>query len=119
MIDWDLRHLVELMVTHGMAPLCENSQNLSRIGWLPFQRSYDIPGKLSPLAFALVMNRPRTGDGINWFLVFVYSSPQQGDLRLSGPPSGQGAGGGAQTRDRRVPADLRADSLATVPPTPL
>ncbi|GFN87782.1 hypothetical protein PoB_001428800 [Plakobranchus ocellatus] len=46
------------------------------------------------------------------------TSPQQGDLRLSGPPSGQDAGGGAQTRDRRVPADLRADSLATVPPTP-
>ncbi|GFO35002.1 Pol polyprotein [Plakobranchus ocellatus] len=46
------------------------------------------------------------------------ASPQQGDLRLSGPPSGQGAGGGARTRDRMVPADLRADSLATVPPTP-
>ncbi|GFN98785.1 hypothetical protein PoB_002529100 [Plakobranchus ocellatus] len=44
-------------------------------------------------------------------------SPQQGDLRLSGPPSGQGAGSGARTRDRRIPADLRADSLATVPPT--
>ncbi|GFN96428.1 hypothetical protein PoB_002293400 [Plakobranchus ocellatus] len=48
----------------------------------------------------------------------VKASPQQGDLRLSGPPSGQGAGGGARTRDRRVPADLRADSLATVLPTP-
>ncbi|GFO30999.1 chemosensory receptor b [Plakobranchus ocellatus] len=47
------------------------------------------------------------------------SSPQQGDLRLSGFPSGQGAGGGARTRNRRVPADLRADSLATVPPTSL
>ncbi|GFO29196.1 hypothetical protein PoB_005570100 [Plakobranchus ocellatus] len=46
------------------------------------------------------------------------SLQQQGDLRLSGPPSGQGAGGGARTRDRKVPADLRADSLATVPPTP-
>ncbi|GFN78315.1 hypothetical protein PoB_000482100 [Plakobranchus ocellatus] len=46
------------------------------------------------------------------------SCPQQGDLRLSGPPSGQGADGGARTCDRRVPADLRADSLATVPPTP-
>ncbi|GFN89541.1 hypothetical protein PoB_001604700 [Plakobranchus ocellatus] len=46
------------------------------------------------------------------------TSPQQGDHRLSGPPSGQGAGGGARTCDRRVPADLRADSLATVPPTP-
>ncbi|GFO01329.1 hypothetical protein PoB_002783400 [Plakobranchus ocellatus] len=46
------------------------------------------------------------------------SSPQQDDPRLSGPPSGQGAGGGAQIRDKTVPADLRADSLATVPPTP-
>ncbi|GFN98701.1 hypothetical protein PoB_002520700 [Plakobranchus ocellatus] len=46
------------------------------------------------------------------------ASQQQDDLRLSGPPSGQGAGGGARTRDRRIPADIRADSLATVPPTP-
>ncbi|GFN94583.1 hypothetical protein PoB_002108900 [Plakobranchus ocellatus] len=46
------------------------------------------------------------------------TSPQQGDLRLSGPPSGQGAGSGARTRNRRVPADLRADSQATVLPTP-
>ncbi|GFO18636.1 hypothetical protein PoB_004514100 [Plakobranchus ocellatus] len=45
------------------------------------------------------------------------ASPQQGDLRFSGPPSGQDAGGGARTRDRSVPVDLRADSLATVPPT--
>ncbi|GFO29883.1 hypothetical protein PoB_005638800 [Plakobranchus ocellatus] len=51
--------------------------------------------------------------------VFLMSaSPQQGDLRLSGPPSGQGAGSGARTRDRRVPVDLRADSQATVLPTP-
>ncbi|GFO09909.1 hypothetical protein PoB_003641400 [Plakobranchus ocellatus] len=48
----------------------------------------------------------------------VEASPQQGDLRLSGPPSGQGAGSGARTRDRRVPANLRADSQATVLPTP-
>ncbi|GFO29032.1 hypothetical protein PoB_005553700 [Plakobranchus ocellatus] len=46
------------------------------------------------------------------------TSLKQGDLRLLGPPSGQGAGGGARTRVRRGPADLRADSLATVPPTP-
>ncbi|GFO23700.1 hypothetical protein PoB_005020500 [Plakobranchus ocellatus] len=53
-------------------------------------------------------------------LSFLYiASPQQGDLRLSGPPSGQGAGSGARTRDRRVPADLRADSQATMLPTPL
>ncbi|GFO01851.1 hypothetical protein PoB_002835600 [Plakobranchus ocellatus] len=46
-----------------------------------------------------------------------YSSPQQGDLRLLGPPSGRGADGRARTRDRRVPADLRADPQATVLPT--
>ncbi|GFO32591.1 hypothetical protein PoB_005909600 [Plakobranchus ocellatus] len=47
------------------------------------------------------------------------ANPQQGDLRLLGPPSGQGVDGRARTRDRRVPADLRADSLTTEPPTPL
>ncbi|GFO01652.1 hypothetical protein PoB_002815700 [Plakobranchus ocellatus] len=46
----------------------------------------------------------------------IFKNPQQGNLRLSGLLSGQGVGGGARTRDRRVPADLRADSLATVPP---
>ncbi|GFO23485.1 hypothetical protein PoB_004999000 [Plakobranchus ocellatus] len=35
-----------------------------------------------------------------------------------GIPACQDAGGGAGTLDRRVPADLRADSLATVSPTP-
>ncbi|GFO35498.1 hypothetical protein PoB_006200300 [Plakobranchus ocellatus] len=44
---------------------------------------------------------------------------QQGDLRLSGTPSGQGTGGGARTRYRRIPADIKADSLTTVSPTPL
>ncbi|GFO18542.1 hypothetical protein PoB_004504700 [Plakobranchus ocellatus] len=46
------------------------------------------------------------------------TGPQQSDLRLSGPPTGQGVGSGARTSDRRVPADLRSDSLATVPPAP-
>ncbi|GFO33945.1 hypothetical protein PoB_006045000 [Plakobranchus ocellatus] len=41
-----------------------------------------------------------------------------GDLRLSGSPSGHDAGRSARTRDRRVPAELRADSLASLPPTP-
>ncbi|GFN92280.1 short transient receptor potential channel 6 [Plakobranchus ocellatus] len=50
--------------------------------------------------------------------LWIVAIPQQDDLRLSGLTSGQSAGGGARTRDRRVPADLRADSLATVPPTP-
>ncbi|GFO07423.1 hypothetical protein PoB_003392800 [Plakobranchus ocellatus] len=39
------------------------------------------------------------------------------DLRLSGPPPGQGASSGARTCDRKVPANLSMDSLATVPPT--
>ncbi|GFN88981.1 hypothetical protein PoB_001548700, partial [Plakobranchus ocellatus] len=52
-------------------------------------------------------------------LLFLYTArPQQGDLRLSGAPPGQGADGGARTRDRRVLADLRAYTLATEPPTP-
>ncbi|GFN76081.1 hypothetical protein PoB_000258700 [Plakobranchus ocellatus] len=51
------------------------------------------------------------------YYVFVFSL-QQSDLRFSGTPSGQGAGGGARTRDRRVLEDLRADSLANGPPTP-
>ncbi|GFN76533.1 hypothetical protein PoB_000303900 [Plakobranchus ocellatus] len=44
--------------------------------------------------------------------------PQQGDLRHAGTPSGQDAGGGTPACNRRVPEDLRADLLATVPPTP-
>ncbi|GFN89340.1 hypothetical protein PoB_001584600 [Plakobranchus ocellatus] len=47
------------------------------------------------------------------------SSPEQGGLRYSGPPSGRGTGGGARTRDRRVAVDLRTDTLPTVPPMPL
>ncbi|GFO23672.1 hypothetical protein PoB_005017700 [Plakobranchus ocellatus] len=43
------------------------------------------------------------------------ASPQQGDLRLSGTSPSQRK---TQTRVRRVPSDLRADSLATVPSPP-
>ncbi|GFO27826.1 hypothetical protein PoB_005433100 [Plakobranchus ocellatus] len=46
------------------------------------------------------------------------SKKKKGDLRLSGPPSAQGARGGARTHERRIPAYIRAESLATVPPTP-
>ncbi|GFO21358.1 hypothetical protein PoB_004786300 [Plakobranchus ocellatus] len=38
-------------------------------------------------------------------------------FRLSDTPGRQWCGG-AQTRIRRAPADLRVDSLSTVPPTP-
>ncbi|GFN92821.1 hypothetical protein PoB_001932700 [Plakobranchus ocellatus] len=54
----------------------------------------------------------------DWFGFMYTASSQHGDLRLSGPPSGQGTSGGVQTYHRKVPADLREDSLATVPPTP-
>ncbi|GFO05772.1 hypothetical protein PoB_003227700 [Plakobranchus ocellatus] len=51
--------------------------------------------------------------------IAITGFPQQSDPRLSGPLTGQGAGGGARTYDRLVPADLRTDTLATVPPTPV
>ncbi|GFN86240.1 hypothetical protein PoB_001274600 [Plakobranchus ocellatus] len=59
-------------------------------------------------------------NGCSFCVIFliVGVTPQQGDLRLLGHPSGQGAGSGARTRDRRAPAYLRADSLTTVPSTP-
>ncbi|GFO46857.1 hypothetical protein PoB_007336200 [Plakobranchus ocellatus] len=46
------------------------------------------------------------------------ASLQHHDLKFPSPPSGQGASGGVRIRDREVAADLRADSLSTVPPTP-
>ncbi|GFO08683.1 hypothetical protein PoB_003518800 [Plakobranchus ocellatus] len=48
------------------------------------------------------------------FAFFNIASPQQDDLRLSDPLSGQDASERARIRNRMVPADLRADSLATV-----
>ncbi|GFO17013.1 hypothetical protein PoB_004351800 [Plakobranchus ocellatus] len=51
-------------------------------------------------------------------LVFYNVATQKkGDLGLSGPQSGQSAGGEAQVRNRIVSANLRAtESLITVPP---
>ncbi|GFO31714.1 hypothetical protein PoB_005821900 [Plakobranchus ocellatus] len=54
--------------------------------------------------------------GLVWFLCIV--SPQQVDLRLSGPSSGQCVGGGARTLDRKVPRDHRAGPLSSVPLRP-
>ncbi|GFN99316.1 hypothetical protein PoB_002582200 [Plakobranchus ocellatus] len=60
-----------------------------------------------------------TFESIRLVFEFLYiASPQQDDLRLSSPQTGQGAGGEARTHDRKVPTDLKAYSLATVPPTP-
>ncbi|GFO48971.1 hypothetical protein PoB_007547600 [Plakobranchus ocellatus] len=57
-------------------------------------------------------------ESLKLHLLFHIASPQQGDLRPVGPPSGLDADSGARTHDSRVPADLRADSLITVPPVP-
>ncbi|GFO06481.1 hypothetical protein PoB_003298600 [Plakobranchus ocellatus] len=69
-------------------------------------------------AFSCVIGLRKRGVAVYHGRRVGRGSPLQGDLRLSGPPSGQGASGGTRTCDRKVPADLRADSLATVPPTP-
>ncbi|GFO12646.1 GDP-l-fucose synthase [Plakobranchus ocellatus] len=50
--------------------------------------------------------------------IILSVNPLQGDIRLSGPLSGQDTGSGAPTRDRRVSADLMAVSLASVPLPP-
>ncbi|GFO03121.1 hypothetical protein PoB_002962600 [Plakobranchus ocellatus] len=95
--------------------------------------SYDLPN-LAALAKPFICSTVHSADAERSFSIynlivflrrrslnqesvceFLYiASRQQGDLRLSGPPSGQGAGSGARTRDRRVPADLRADSQARI-----
>ncbi|GFO42801.1 hypothetical protein PoB_006930600 [Plakobranchus ocellatus] len=48
-------------------------------------------------------------------IVTELADPQQ----ASRPSIRLGPSNGARTGDRRVPAYLRADSVATVPPTPL
>ncbi|GFO11486.1 hypothetical protein PoB_003799100 [Plakobranchus ocellatus] len=50
--------------------------------------------------------------------LLTHASQQQGDIRLSGLPSGQGAGGRARTRARRVSTNLKVDSQATMSPAP-
>ncbi|GFO40599.1 hypothetical protein PoB_006710400 [Plakobranchus ocellatus] len=51
---------------------------------------------------------------MDWFGFCDIASRQQDDRKLSGPPPGKGAHGGARTRDRRVPADIKADSIKTM-----
>ncbi|GFO04069.1 hypothetical protein PoB_003057400 [Plakobranchus ocellatus] len=50
--------------------------------------------------------------------LLTHASPQQDDLRLSGHPSGQAPATGSNPR-QKGPCNLKADSLVTVPPTPL
>ncbi|GFO29502.1 endonuclease-reverse transcriptase [Plakobranchus ocellatus] len=101
--------LVITLPKKGNLKLCQNYRTISLISHPSKVMLRVILNRLKPEAEKIFE--------VGWFLYIA--NPQQGDLRLSGPPSGQGAGGGARTRDRRAPADLRTDSLATVPPTPL
>ncbi|GFN99237.1 ankyrin-3, partial [Plakobranchus ocellatus] len=70
MIDRDQRRLVQLMVTHGMAPLCEKAEVISQINYYASVILDDALDKLSPLAFALVSNRLAIAQYLkeNWFL---------------------------------------------------
>ncbi|GFO11853.1 hypothetical protein PoB_003835800 [Plakobranchus ocellatus] len=47
-------------------------------------------------------------DGVMTHLSSNKPIGSQGDLRLSGPPSGQGAGGAARNNDKKISADLKA-----------
>ncbi|GFN83213.1 ankyrin repeat-containing protein [Plakobranchus ocellatus] len=70
MIVLDQCRLVQLMVTRGMAPLSENTWTTYRINHISTVRLPYIPGKLSPLAVALVFNRLAIAQYLieNWFL---------------------------------------------------
>ncbi|GFN94634.1 hypothetical protein PoB_002114000 [Plakobranchus ocellatus] len=63
-----------------------------------------------PLASLLDSNRI-----ISLVWIICTTLPQQGDLRRSGHSSGQSSGGGARIRVRWASAELRANSLSTVP----
>ncbi|GFO42562.1 ankyrin repeat-containing protein [Plakobranchus ocellatus] len=81
MIVLDQHRLVQIMVTRGMAPLRENMRTISRIDDISSVRLHNIPGKLSPLALALVLNRLKIAQYLteNWFLT---PSDLVGSLKL-------------------------------------
>ncbi|GFN92769.1 hypothetical protein PoB_001927500 [Plakobranchus ocellatus] len=67
---------------------------------------------------SLIDSTLRKADQVTATVPGQVAPASRGPGRLSGPASAQGAGDGARNRDRRVPADLRANSLATRPLTP-
>ncbi|GFN79734.1 ankyrin repeat [Plakobranchus ocellatus] len=69
MIERDQRRLVQLMVKHGMVPLCENVDVLSHTSYYSALRLHGISDKLSFLAVALVLNRLAIAQYLteNWF----------------------------------------------------
>ncbi|GFO11126.1 hypothetical protein PoB_003763100 [Plakobranchus ocellatus] len=82
-----------------------------------FTTSIQADEKKKSLILQAVDVLTMTQDNITTPQLHKQPSPQQGDLRLRDLPSGRNASGGVRTRDRRIPADLRTDSLATMPPT--
>ncbi|GFN82554.1 hypothetical protein PoB_000906000 [Plakobranchus ocellatus] len=110
--------LFALKVSYNYAnrPSINNYAALQSLA-VPHRRSDLIPDRIN--GFRGCSWTPALVRLVCFSSVFFYiASPQRGDLRLSGPPPGQGGGGGARIRVRRFPADLRVDSLATEPPTP-
>ncbi|GFO10914.1 hypothetical protein PoB_003741900 [Plakobranchus ocellatus] len=85
----------------------DNSRNSSEVTWW----SAITVGKLTrKTKFRYMINTNRK--------TISPASPQHGDLRLSGPPSGQSVSDGTRTRYIGAPADLKEDSLSAVPRTP-
>ncbi|GFO41479.1 hypothetical protein PoB_006798400 [Plakobranchus ocellatus] len=84
---------------------------------LVIYKSNDETAVSQPLAFIVCPSKPNAS--------FRHESKpsyrcQPESLRSpcpQSPPSGQGARGGTRARDRRIPEDLTADFLSTVPPT--
>ncbi|GFN82690.1 ankyrin [Plakobranchus ocellatus] len=70
MIRCGLDRLVQLMVKHGMAPLCQNTWTIEQINRAMSTRLRDILGKLSPLAAALLWDKFKIAQYFteNWFL---------------------------------------------------
>ncbi|GFO25304.1 hypothetical protein PoB_005180900 [Plakobranchus ocellatus] len=91
-----------------------------------FFSTFDLPDRMDHAAYSQTSEGVwHMGQGKHEYLNLIdgqgsniEESPQQIHLKLLGPPPRQGAGGEAQIRDRMVPADFRAGSLSTAPPTP-
>ncbi|GFO34349.1 hypothetical protein PoB_006085400 [Plakobranchus ocellatus] len=108
--------LPEILTLRGFAVFLGSGGSSGRaVGYYP--RDLGFNSQSGPSQF---FNAPLCPPSTKWVARSLKTrrNPQQGNLRLLGPPSGQGAGDGARTSDRRVSADPRADSLTTEPPTP-
>ncbi|GFO39183.1 hypothetical protein PoB_006568800 [Plakobranchus ocellatus] len=79
------------------------ANSIARVSGLREQSFYQATIRLEPIVSSLpttfesAMQKSGTSRIFSFRLVLYTASPQQDDLRLSGPPSSQGANGGAQT----------------------